>query len=54
MLKDRLTYKKLLLKWPNSILNFYFSYCADPKTIILCVIPANQDLAIADGLKLAR
>ncbi len=30
------------------------SYCKDPKTIILCVIPANQDLAISDGLKLAR
>lgn len=30
------------------------SYCRDPKTIILCVIPANQDLAISDGLKLAR
>jgi hypothetical protein len=30
------------------------SYCQDPKTIILCVIPANQDLAVSDGLKLAR
>jgi len=29
-------------------------YCADPKTIILCVIPANQDMATSDGLKLAR
>ncbi len=29
-------------------------YCKDPKTIILCVIPANQDLSLADGLKLAR
>jgi dynamin 1-like protein len=29
-------------------------YCKDPKTIILCVIPANQDMAISDGLKLAR
>lgn len=29
-------------------------YCQDPKTIILCVIPANQDMAISDGLKLAR
>ena len=29
-------------------------YCKDPKTIILCVIPANQDLAVSDGLKLAR
>ncbi len=31
-----------------------FSYCKDPKTIILCVIPANQDLSTSDGLKLAR
>lgn len=29
-------------------------YCKDPKTIILCVIPANQDLSLSDGLKLAR
>lgn len=29
-------------------------YCQDPKTIILCVIPANQDLSTSDGLKLAR
>lgn len=29
-------------------------YCIDPKTIILCVIPANQDLSTSDGLKLAR
>lgn len=28
-------------------------YCKDPKTIILCVIPANQDLSIADSLKIA-
>ena len=32
----------------------YLSYCKDPKTIILCVIPANQDLSTSDGLKLAR
>ncbi len=47
--------KKLLLKWldcNNFIL--HFSYCKDPKTIILCVIPANQDLSTSDGLKLAR
>lgn len=30
------------------------TYCADPKTIILCVIPGNQDLSTSDGLKLAR
>lgn len=29
-------------------------YCTDPSTIILCVIPANQDLSTSDGLKLAR
>lgn len=29
-------------------------YCADPNTIILCVIPANQDMSTSDGLKLAR
>lgn len=29
-------------------------YCDDPKTIILCVIPANQDLSLSDGLKLAK
>ena len=29
-------------------------YCEDPKTIILCVVPGNQDLSVADGLKLAR
>lgn len=29
-------------------------YCIDPQTIILCVIPANQDLSTSDGLKLAR
>lgn len=29
-------------------------YCRDPKTIILCVIPANQDLSTQDSLKMAR
>jgi replication fork clamp-binding protein CrfC len=29
-------------------------YCIDPQTLILCVIPANQDLSTSDGLKLAR
>ena len=47
--------KKSPLKWPNcTIFHNNFSYCADPKTIILCVIPANQDMATSDGLKLAR
>jgi len=29
-------------------------YCRDPRTIILCVIPANQDISTSDGLKMAR
>ncbi len=50
-------FKKLQHKWQDSkyILSiFLFSYCKDPKTIILCVVPANQDLSLSDGLKLAR
>ena len=34
--------------------NMATHYCVDPKTIILCVIPANQDLSTQDSLKLAR
>lgn len=34
--------------------NMATHYCKDPKTIILCVIPANQDLSTQDSLKLAR
>jgi len=29
-------------------------YCREEKTIILAVIPANQDMAVNDGLQLAR
>jgi len=29
-------------------------YCKEAKTIILAVIPANQDMAVNDGLQLAR
>ena len=29
-------------------------YCKDERTIILCVIPANQDMTNSDGLQLAR
>lgn len=29
-------------------------YCKDPKTIILCVIPANADITTSDGLMMAR
>ena len=46
--------KRSPLQWLNCTQFQLHSYCSDPKTIILCVIPANQDLAIADGLKLAR
>ena len=46
--------KKLLQTWQVSKLYFKISYCKDPKTIILCVIPANQDLSTSDGLKLGR
>ena len=34
--------------------NMATRYCIDPRTIILCVIPANQDLSTSDGLKMAR
>lgn len=29
-------------------------YCADERTIILAVVPANQDMSISDGLQMAR
>jgi hypothetical protein len=29
-------------------------YCRDSRTIILCVIPANQDITVNDGLQMAR
>ena len=29
-------------------------YCKDPMTIILCVIAANQDITVSDGLQMAR
>jgi len=29
-------------------------YCTDPRTVILCVIPANADISTSDGLQLAR
>ncbi|CAE7330308.1 vps1 [Symbiodinium natans] len=29
-------------------------YIKDPRTIILCVIPANQDMSVSDALQLAR
>eukprot|EP01017_Pseudomicrothorax_dubius_P043096 TRINITY_DN7122_c0_g1_i1.p1 TRINITY_DN7122_c0_g1~~TRINITY_DN7122_c0_g1_i1.p1 ORF type:complete len:726 (+),score=211.30 TRINITY_DN7122_c0_g1_i1:59-2236(+) len=29
-------------------------YCRDPRTIILCVVPANADLSTSDALQMAR
>lgn len=29
-------------------------YCTDDRTVILCVIPANADMATSDGLKFAK
>ncbi len=29
-------------------------YASDPRTIILCVIPANQDMSVSDGLQMAK
>jgi len=29
-------------------------YMSDPRTIILCVVPANADLAVSDGLQMAK
>jgi len=29
-------------------------YARDPRTIILCVIPANQDMTTSDALKMAQ
>lgn len=29
-------------------------YVSDPRTIILCVIPANADISTSDALKMAR
>lgn len=29
-------------------------YCSDPMTIILCVVQANNDIAVSDGLQMAK
>jgi GTP-binding protein EngB required for normal cell division len=34
--------------------NMAATYCKDPRTIILCVVPANQDMSTSDGLQMAR
>lgn len=34
--------------------NMAARYCQDERTIILCVIPANQDMSTSDGLQMAR
>lgn len=31
-----------------------YRYISDPRTIILCVIPANTDLSTSEGLLMAR
>ncbi len=36
--------------FPYEILN---RYARDPRTIILCVVPANQDLSTSDALQMA-
>lgn len=36
------------------IKNLVRKYCENPDTLILCVIPANNDLANSDALKFAR
>ena len=33
--------------------NMATRYCSDERTIILCVIPANQDMSTSDGLQMA-
>jgi replication fork clamp-binding protein CrfC len=34
--------------------NMAVKYCKDPMTIILCVIQANNDIAVSDGLPIAK
>ena len=34
--------------------NMALHYIKEPRTIILCVIPANADLSTSDGLKMAK
>lgn len=29
-------------------------YMSDPRTIILCVVPANADMTVSDGLQMAQ
>ncbi len=29
-------------------------YCSDPRTIILCVVPANADMTTSEGLQISR
>jgi hypothetical protein len=45
---------KLPHKWQHRKIYLKLSYCKDPRTIILCVIPGNADLSTSDGLKFAR
>jgi replication fork clamp-binding protein CrfC len=34
--------------------NMVTKYCKDPRTVILAVVPANQDMATSDSLQIAR
>ena len=34
--------------------NMCARYCGDHRTIILCVLPANADMTVSDGLQMAR
>jgi dynamin 1-like protein len=34
--------------------NMALRYVSDPRTIILCVVPANADMSTSDALKMAR
>ena len=34
--------------------NMAARYCGESRTIILCVLPANQDMTTSDGLQMAR
>jgi hypothetical protein len=31
-----------------------YRYCSDPRTIVLCVIPANADISTSEALQMAK
>lgn len=43
-----------MLKSPPSIYLCSYRYARDTRTIILCVIPANQDMSTSDAIQLAQ